>query len=74
MRVLRSETHGADRFVRCELAGDDTVTITLRQAASAPLGADAGGTLRLGFDPQHAHLFGADGLRRSVSLPERVPA
>jgi multiple sugar transport system ATP-binding protein len=74
MRVLRSETHGADRFVRCQLAGDETVTITLRQAASAPLGADAGGMLRLGFDPQHAHLFGADGLRRTVSLPERVPA
>ncbi|RWR27996.1 ABC transporter ATP-binding protein [Sinirhodobacter populi] len=74
VRVLRSETHGADRFVNCHLLADDSVRITLRQSADEALDADADGVLRLGFARDRAHLFGADGLRRSLSPRERVAA
>ncbi len=74
VRVVRSETHGADRFVSCRLLSDETVAITLRQVAGEALGADANGVMNLGFAPERAHLFAADGLRRKVTVRERVPA
>ncbi len=74
VRVVRSETHGADRFVSCRLLSDETVTVTLRQGAGEALGADANGVMTLGFAPDRAHLFAADGLRRKVTVRERVPA
>ncbi|MGQ8630421.1 glycerol-3-phosphate ABC transporter ATP-binding protein, partial [Agrobacterium sp. DKPNP3] len=42
--------------------------------AGEALGADANGVLTLGFAPDRAHLFAADGLRRKVIVRERVPA
>jgi multiple sugar transport system ATP-binding protein len=74
VRVVRSETHGADRFVSCRLLSDETVAITLRQGAGETLGADANGVMTLGFVPERAHLFAADGLRRKVTVREQVPA
>lgn len=63
MRVTRVETHGADRFVSGHLLADETLRITLRQSADRMIGASAEGLLTLGFDPERAHLFGADGKR-----------
>ena len=74
VRVVRSETHGADRFVSCRLLSDETVAITLRQGAGDAVGADMNGVMNLGFAPERAHLFAADGLRRKVTVRERVPA
>ncbi|CAH2603294.1 sn-glycerol-3-phosphate import ATP-binding protein UgpC [Rhodovastum atsumiense] len=74
VRVLRMETHGADRFVTCAPLQDETLRITLRQGADAPVGATPEGTLLLGFAPDGVHLFGADGLRREIVPCERVTA
>ena len=63
MRITRVETHGADRFVSGHLLADETLRITLRQSADRMIGATAEGLLTLGFDPERAHLFGADGKR-----------
>ncbi|WP_377298009.1 ABC transporter ATP-binding protein [Rhizobium sp. SGZ-381] len=73
-RVVRSETYGADRFVTCELVQDPAVRIVMRQHAGEGLPGGADATLRLGFDAQRAHLFGADGRRLDVSARARVPA
>jgi multiple sugar transport system ATP-binding protein len=74
VRILRSESHGADRFVHCHLLGDETVGITLRQPAEEAIGADADGIMRVGFQAERAHLFGTNGVRQALSLPERVAA
>ena len=74
VRVLRAETHGADRFVSCQLLADETVRITLRQAAGETLETGADGLTHLAFAPERAHLFGADGARRELSVRERVAA
>ncbi|WP_313615911.1 ABC transporter ATP-binding protein, partial [Rhizobium sp.] len=74
VRVVRTETHGADRFVNCRLLSDETVAVTLRQGAGEALGADADGVMNLGFAPERVHLFAADGLRRKTTVRERVPA
>ncbi len=73
-KVLRVETHGADRYVSCVLPRAPELALTLRQSATDPLGADADGVLRLGFVAGRAHLFGADGLRRTLHVLERVAA
>ncbi|MBA4784636.1 MAG: ABC transporter ATP-binding protein [Rhizobiales bacterium] len=74
VRVLRAETHGADRFVSCQLLADETVRITLRQAAGETLETGADGVTHLAFAPEQAHLFGVDGARRELSVRERVAA
>jgi len=74
VRVLRAETHGADRFVTCQLLADETVRITLRQAAGETLETGADGVTHLAFAPERAHLFGADGARRELSVRDRVAA
>ncbi|MDR6433924.1 ABC transporter ATP-binding protein [Brucella pseudogrignonensis] len=61
--VVRSETHGADRFVTCRLANDNNIELTVRQRAGETLGADADGLLHIGFAPDRIHLFGENGLR-----------
>ena len=61
--VVRSETHGADRFVTCRLANDNNIELTVRQRAGETLGADADGMLHIGFAPDRIHLFGENGLR-----------
>ena len=72
VRVLRSETYGADRFVTCELQDDPTVRIVMRQHAGEAVAANADGLLRLGFVEERAHLFGADGNRLNIATPMRV--
>ncbi|MFD1198827.1 ABC transporter ATP-binding protein [Brucella gallinifaecis] len=62
-RILRSETHGADRFVTCRLFNDNNIEIILRQRAGEDLGADADGLLHIGFAPERIHLFDKNGLR-----------
>ncbi|MUO80645.1 ATP-binding cassette domain-containing protein [Agrobacterium vitis] len=74
VRVQRSETHGADRFVTCRLVDDETVVVTMRQGAREAIGADAHGLMTIGFTAERAHLFGADGTRCAVSIRERVAA
>ncbi|MGN7292976.1 ABC transporter ATP-binding protein [Rhizobium sp. SAFR-030] len=74
VRVVRSETHGADRFVTTHLLADETVRLTMRQSSDERLAVEAAGTMRLGFAPEQAHLFGTDGERRKVSVLERVAA
>ncbi|MUZ56793.1 ATP-binding cassette domain-containing protein [Agrobacterium vitis] len=74
VRVQRSETHGADRFVTCHLVDDETVVLTMRQNAREAIGADAHGLMTIGFAPERAHLFGADGTRCTVSVREQVAA
>ena len=72
VRMLRIEAHGADRFLFCHLLNDEAVQIVVRQHAGDSTGVDADGSLRLGFTPRHAHLFGANGHRLDVSACEQV--
>ncbi|MCD2176115.1 ABC transporter ATP-binding protein [Rhizobium sp. C4] len=74
VRIVRSEMHGADRFVHCHLMKDEAVRITVRLTAGAPLDADADGLLHLGFRRENAHLFGDDGLRRALAERDEVAA
>ena len=66
-RVTRVETHGADRFVTCEMeaapemGGPEGATLVLRLDGAARVA--PGETLRLGFRPERAHLFAPDGRR-----------
>ena len=73
-RVVRSEHHGADRYVTLDLAGEGSLSLILRQRADeAPLpGAD--GLVALGFSAERAHLFGADGERLAFSSEGRAAA
>ncbi|CZT37400.1 ABC transporter ATP-binding protein [Rhizobium sp. 9140] len=72
--VLRSETHGADRYLTCQLLADPTVLLTVRQSATAKPGVVSEGNVHLGFHAERAHLFGADDLRRPLTVRERVLA
>ena len=74
VKVLRSETHGADRFMTCQLLADPAVRLTVRQTATAKPGVVSEGTVHLGFHAERAHLFGADELRRPLTARERVLA
>jgi multiple sugar transport system ATP-binding protein len=73
-RLLRAETHGADRFLTCQLtdAAADGAVIVLRQSAAAPL--EVGGLLHLRLAADRVHLFGVDGRRLEPRLAGRVPA
>ncbi|MCD7111390.1 ABC transporter ATP-binding protein [Rhizobium sp. DKSPLA3] len=72
--VLRSETHGADCYMTCQLLADPAVRLTVRQTAAARPGVTSDGIVHLGFGAERAHLFGADDLRRPLIMRARVPA
>ncbi len=74
VRILRSETYGADRFVTCHLDSDQSVRLVMRQHAGDTLPTGSGDTLRLRFAEQRAHLFGADEKRIEVCARARVAA
>jgi multiple sugar transport system ATP-binding protein len=74
VKILRTETYGADRFVTCHLADDQSVRLVMRQHAGEALPTGSGDMLRLRFAEQRAHLFGADGKRLDVSARTRVAA
>ncbi len=73
-RLLRAETHGADRFLTCQLMAGDGSVVVLRQSASDRPSADADGKLHLRFAADRVHLFGADGRRRPVYVGGKVAA
>lgn len=74
MRVLHTETHGADLFVSGYLASDESVRLTMRQSARQGIAYEANTLLHLGFAPARAHLFGPDGLRRETLMTQLVAA
>ncbi|PYE31416.1 carbohydrate ABC transporter ATP-binding protein (CUT1 family) [Rhizobium sp. PP-WC-1G-195] len=74
VKVLRSETHGADRYMTCQLLADPNVRLTVHQTATAKPSVASDGTVHLGFHAERAHLFGADDLRRPLTVRERVLA
>ncbi|SCK24396.1 multiple sugar transport system ATP-binding protein [Variovorax sp. HW608] len=71
-RVLRTEMHGADRYLTLQVEAQAATTLTLRQAGGADAGIDADGRTALGFTASRAHLFGANGARldHSAQRPE----
>ncbi|MGQ4274813.1 ABC transporter ATP-binding protein [Terrihabitans sp. B22-R8] len=73
-RLVRSELHGADRYVTFDLLGGDTSKLVLRLAAGEDLPVNAEGIASLGFVSRRAHLFGADGLRISGETSQRAAA
>ncbi|RWX80970.1 ABC transporter ATP-binding protein [Neorhizobium lilium] len=72
VKVLRSETYGADRYVTGHLADDQAVCIVMRQAAGDPIAVNGEGLSHLVFPEQRAHLFGADGNRIETTVPARI--
>ena len=74
VRIVRTEMHGADRFVHCHLLKDEAVRITVRLTGSTLLEVDADGLMHLGFRQDTAHLFGDDGLRRALAERNEVAA
>jgi multiple sugar transport system ATP-binding protein len=69
-RVLRTEMHGADRYLTLQVEASTPTTLTLRQAAGADAGIDADGRIALGFTASRAHLFGANGARLDHSAEQ----
>lgn len=74
LKLVHAETHGADRYLSCHMTDDPLQRIVIRQTAKSAVGADADGIPRVGFLPERAHLFGADGLRRVLHVLEPVLA
>ncbi|MDO5605761.1 MAG: ABC transporter ATP-binding protein [Paracoccus sp. (in: a-proteobacteria)] len=70
-RIIRTEMHGADRYLSLELDGHDH-RLTMRRHVGAAVPAD--GVLRIGFDAGRAHLFGADGARLAAQSQQRAVA
>ncbi len=73
-RVLRTELHGADRYVSLTVPALDHARLTLRLGAGEPLPVGADGRAAIGFTARRAHLFGADGQRTALKVRERVAA
>ena len=72
-QAVRTEPHGADRYLTLEMPGTGAGRIVLRQyAGAADIPAD--GRVKIGFAHARAHLFGADGQRRDVRLRQEQPA
>ncbi|MDO5528141.1 MAG: ABC transporter ATP-binding protein [Paracoccus sp. (in: a-proteobacteria)] len=61
-RVLHSEMHGADRYVTLSLDGADHPAV-MRLPGDLRRPPEDGARVEIAFDPQNAHLFGADGAR-----------
>ncbi|MDO5644009.1 MAG: ABC transporter ATP-binding protein [Paracoccus sp. (in: a-proteobacteria)] len=72
-RVLRSEMHGADRFVSLQTQATEQ-PVTLRVPGDMRRAIHDGETVGIGFDVTQAHLFGVDGNRLAVTLREAIPA
>ncbi|CAM3056292.1 ABC transporter ATP-binding protein [Paracoccus nototheniae] len=73
-RLLRAETHGADRYLTCRLMTDEGQTVVLRQNASDAQTISPEDALHLRFAPDRAHLFGAEGQRMALRLAGKVAA
>lgn len=73
-RLLRAETHGADRYLTCRLLTDEGQSVVLRQNASDAQGTPSEDVLHLRFAPERAHLFGPDGKRMALRVGGRVAA
>ncbi|MDQ0511558.1 ABC transporter ATP-binding protein [Ancylobacter amanitiformis] len=73
-RILRTEHHGADRYVTLEILDRSAPTLTLRQRADEEPIPGADGTVALGFHAGRAHLFGADGARLVLRARRQVAA
>ncbi|TGN56951.1 ABC transporter ATP-binding protein [Paracoccus liaowanqingii] len=74
VRLLRAETHGADRYLTCRLMTDEGQTVVLRENASDTQTTSAEDDLHLRFAPERAHLFGANGRRMTLRIAEKVAA
>lgn len=72
--ILRTETQGADRYVTCALADDQSIQLVMRQRAGDETPSGTGDTIRIGFVKRNAHLFGSDGKRCEIALSEQVLA
>lgn len=73
-RLLRAETHGADRYLTCRLMTDEGQTVVLRQNASDMQTTSLDDVLHLRFAPERAHLFGPDGQRIALRIGGKVAA
>ncbi|KAF0230841.1 MAG: multiple sugar transport system ATP-binding [Beijerinckiaceae bacterium] len=64
-RLRRNEHYGAERLLHFDLAGDSARSVIVRLAhdENAALGGASETAIGLAFEPQHAHLFNAEGLR-----------
>ena len=66
--LLHAEYLGAETVMACTVAGTRVLVRLPGHARCQP-----GERVSLGFDPADLHLFGADGKRLTVSMPERMP-
>ena len=71
-RLVRSEMHGADRYVTFTPEADMDARLVVRLASGAALDVDAEGRAAVGFVARRAHLFDAGGERLESSVQERA--
>ncbi|KHJ55416.1 glycerol-3-phosphate ABC transporter ATP-binding protein [Aureimonas altamirensis] len=71
-RVIRSEIHGADRYLT--LLVEDCAEITMRTRVGDSLPMDGDGTAWIAFDRRRVHLFDAAGRRLEARTREKVAA
>ena len=71
-RLIRSEMHGADRYVTFAPDVDMDARLVVRLASGAALDVDAEGRAAVGFVARRAHLFDAGGERLESSVQERA--
>lgn len=71
-RLIRSEIHGADRYLT--LSVEDGVEITMRTRVGDSLPVDGDGAAWIAFDRRRIHLFDAGGRRLDVRTREKVAA
>ncbi|MCF6368940.1 ABC transporter ATP-binding protein [Rhizobium halophilum] len=74
LRVQRTETHGADRFVHGHLQADEALPVTFRLSIGAPVAVNSDDVIYVSFPPERAHLFGRDGSRLAAFPTDRVAA
>lgn len=63
LRIERVEMHGADRFLHCRLLVEESQRVTVRLGAGEPVAVAHDAVIYVTFNPERAHLFGADGQR-----------
>jgi multiple sugar transport system ATP-binding protein len=73
-RLIRSELHGADRYVTFQMLHDETQRLVVRLGVGEAVPVDAEGRAQLGVTADRAHLFGADGARIDGQVARRVAA